>query len=152
MATYAEIVTDEIILAPICTKTSKIPEKENCILTADDLRTVKLRARLVVLSCCYSNGQLVKSDGVVGIVRAFLGAGARSVLLSLWRSDEEAKIELMRIFYQHLAKGNSASVALQLAMKCLRESKKFGAVKYWAPFVLIGDDVKISFGGDEEVP
>ena len=64
-----------------------------------------------MLSCFYSNGQLVKSDGVVGIVRAFLGAGARSVLLSLWRSGE-ATIELMRRFFQHLTGGNSASVAL----------------------------------------
>ena len=152
IAACAKIDSPEIALAPNSTTTSKIPEKGDYILTAEDLQTVNLRARLVVLSCCHSGLQPVKSKGVVGIVRAFLGAGARSVLLSLWRSDEEATIELMRIFYQHLAEGNSASVALQLAMKCLRESEKFGAVKYWAPFVLIGDDVTISFGGEEEVP
>jgi len=83
------------------------------------------------------------------MARAFLGAGARSVLVSLCVIDDEGTMELMRSFYQHLAEGNSASVALQQAMKCLRESEKYGAVKDWAPFVLIGDDVRMYFEGEE---
>ena len=52
----------------------------------------------------------------------------------------------MRHFYQHLADGKSASVALHQADKSLRESEQFRDLKYWAPFVLIGDDVTLEFG------
>jgi len=77
------------------------------------------------------------------MARAFLCAGARSVLVSLWAIDDEATMLFMRSFYQHLANGESASVALHQAMKSLRETQQFSAVKYWAPFVLIGDDVTL---------
>ena len=86
---------------------------------------------------------------MVGIARAFLGAGAQSVLVSLWAIDDEATLEFMKIFYLHLVKGNSASESLNQAMKCMRESDKFTAVKYWAPFVLIGDDVTLEFAQHE---
>lgn len=86
---------------------------------------------------------------MVGIDRAFLGAGARSVLVSLWAVNDEATMEFMKSFYEHLACGHSASVALNWSMKCLRESEKFCAVTHWAPFVLIGDDVTIDFGQNQ---
>ena len=86
---------------------------------------------------------------MVGIARAFLGAGARSVLVSQWAIDDEATMEFMKFFYQHLVHKRSASEALNKAMKSLRESDRFSAVKYWAPFVLIGDDVTFEFEGIE---
>ena len=110
-----------------------------------DVQAVRLRARLVVLSCCHRAQGKVTAEGVVGIVRAFLGAGARSVLVSLWAIDDEATMVFMKNFYKYLKDGCSASVALNQAMRYLRESEKFCAVKYWAPFVLIGDDVTIHF-------
>ena len=110
-----------------------------------DVQAVRVRAKLVVLSSCHSGRGEVKAEGVVGMARAFLCAGARSVLVSLWAIDDEATLLVMRSFYQRLADGNSASVALRQAMKSLRESEQFSAVKYWAPFVLIGDDVTFEF-------
>lgn len=65
--------------------------------------------------------------------------------MTLWAVDDEATMEFMVIFYNHLCRGNSAGVSLNRARKCLRESEKFGAEKYWAAFVLIGDDVTIEF-------
>ena len=94
------------------------------ILTMKDVKGVQIRARLVVLSCCHIAHGEIKAEGVVGIARAFLGAGARSVLVTLWA------IEFMKIFYQHLLKGKSASEALNQAMNYMRESEEFGAVKY----------------------
>ena len=79
--------------------------------------------------------------------RGFLGAGARSVLVSLWAIDDEATMEFMKFFYRQLVNGKSASEALNEAMKSMRESDRFSAVKYWAPFVLIGDDVTLEFEG-----
>ena len=111
-----------------------------------DVQAVRVRARLVVLSCCHSGRGEVKAEGVVGMARAFLCAGARSVLVSLWAIDNEATLLFMKRFYHHLADGESAGIAVHQAIKYLRESLQFGAVKHWAPFVLIGDDVTCEFG------
>ena len=138
--------TGEIALAPNPERTHQIPKEEDYILKMSDVQAVRVRARLVVLSCCHSGRGEVKADSVVGMARAFLCAGARSVLVSLWAIDDEATLLFMRSFYQHLVGGKSASVALHQAMKSLRESQQFSAVKYWAPFVLIGDDVTFEFG------
>ena len=149
IAAHGRMETGEIALAPNPGWTSTIPEEKDFILRMADVQAVKLRARLVVLSCCHSGRGRVTADGVVGIARAFLGAGARSVLVSLWAIDDEATMEFMRRFYQHLADGKSTSVALHQAMKSLRETDKFDAVKYWAPFVLIGDDVTLELSAKE---
>ena len=114
-----------------------------------DVLKVNLRARLVVLSCCHSGRGEVKAEGVVGIARAVLGADARSVLVSLWAIDDAATLEFMKSFYRELAKGRSANEALNRGMNSMRESEKFSEVKYWAPFVLIGDDVTLEFDGSD---
>ena len=145
IAAHGNMETGEIALAPNPSRASKIPEEKDFILKMADVRAAKLRARLVVLSCCHSAQGEVTAEGVVGIARAFLGAGARSVLVSLWAIDDEATMEFMKSFYRDLSLGCSASVAVHQAMNCLRESEKFGEVKHWAPFVLVGDDVTIEF-------
>jgi len=148
-AAHGSKETGEIALAPNPGWTSEFPKEQDYIMRMSDVQAVGLRARLVVLSCCHSGQGELKSEGVVGIARAFLYAGARSVLVSLWAIDDEATMEFMKRFYQHLRKGNSTSVALHQAMKSLRESEKFFAMKYWALFVLIGDDVALKFGENE---
>ena len=60
------------------------------------------------------------SEGVVGMARAFLSAGARSVLVSLWAIDDEATMEFMKSFYKHVRYGESASVALHQALNSAR--------------------------------
>ncbi|XP_068727678.1 tetratricopeptide repeat protein 28-like [Montipora capricornis] len=146
IAAHGDDEFGEIVLAPNPDRTSKIPEVEDYLLTMNDVHAVRLQAKLVVLSCCHSGQGEVKSEGVVGIARAFLCAGARSVLVSLWAIDDEATLLFMKNFYQHLADRKSASLALHHAMKSLRETKEYSAIKYWAPFVLIGDDVTFEFG------
>ena len=149
IAAHGRQETGEIALAPNRKRSSQVPQEQDYILTMADVQAVRLKARLVVLSCCHSGRGEVKSEGVVGIARAFLCAGARSVLVSLWAIDDEATLQFMQCFYQQLADGKRTSVALQRAMKCLRESQQFAAVKYWAPFVLIGDDVTLLFEEQE---
>ena len=145
IAAHGRKETGEIVLAPDPRWESHTPKEEDCIMKISDIQAVKLRASLVVLSCCHSGQGPVSSEGVVGMARAFLFAGARSVLASLWAIDDEATMMFMESFYQQLGNGESASVALQRAMKCLRDSHDYSAPKYWAPFVLIGDDVTIEF-------
>ena len=140
-AAHGCMETGEIALTPNPHRISSVPTKEDYILTIGDVLNVQLRAKLVVLSCCHSGRGEIKAEGVVGIARAFMGAGARSVVVSLWAIDDEATLEFMKCFYQHLAEGKPASESLNLAMKSLRESDEFRDIKYWAPFLLIGDDV-----------
>ena len=144
IAAHGNIETGEIALAPNSTR-----GEADFILTMKDVKQVQLRARLVVLSCCHSARGEIKAEGVVGIARAFLGAGARSVLVSLWAIDDKATLEFMKNFYQHLVAGKSASEALNRAMNCMRESTEFIDVTHWAPFVLIGDDVTLEFDGSK---
>ena len=65
--------------------------------------------------------------------------------MALWAIDDEATLEFMKNFYQHLLEGKSASEALNKAMNCMRECTEFSDVTNWAPFVLIGDDVTLEF-------
>ena len=134
----------EIILSPNLADAKK-PEEEDFRLTMRDVLDAQLRAKLVVLSCCFSARGEIKAEGVVGIARAFLGAGAGSVIASLWALSDDDTLEFMRHFYRNLVAGQSASKSLHHAMECTRETQEFNAVKYWAPFVLIGDDVTMNF-------
>ena len=151
IAAHGKMETGEIALAPNTTRSSVNPAREDYLLTMKDVLKAQIRARLVVLSCCHSARGEVKSEGVVGIARAFLGAGARSVLVSLWAIDDEATMEFMKFFYRQLVKGRSASKALNEATKSTRKSVPFSAVKYWAPFVLIRDFKIQRRDGDKNV-
>ena len=143
IAAHGRMGTGEIFLAPNPTRATPRPEEEDYLLTMRDVSQADIRARLVALSCSHSATGEVKAEGVVGIARAFLGAGARSVLVSLWALPGEATIHFMEHFYRELFKGKKASEALNRAMECMRESEQFREVKNWAPFVLIGDDVTL---------
>ncbi|CAH3169469.1 unnamed protein product, partial [Pocillopora meandrina] len=145
IAAHGKIETGEVILAPNTTRKNSQPEEKDYLMTMKDVLEAGLRARLVVLSCCHSARGKIMAEGVVGIARAFLGAGARSVVVTLWAIDDEGTLEFMSFFYDALAKGIKASEALQQAMKCMRESEMFKEVQYWAPFVLLGDDVSLDF-------
>ena len=134
----------EIILVPVRTG-SELPCETDCLLTVGEISQVQLRAKLVVLSCCHSALGQIKVEGVVGMARAFLGSGARSVLVSLWALEDEATEQLMSRFYEHLFRGASASESLHQAMKWMRDNG-FSKVSRWAPFMLIGDNVTIDFG------
>ena len=145
IAAHGSAERGEILLSPNSGSPNP-PKKKDFLLTMTDVLNAKLKAKLVVLSCCHSGRGKIKAEGVVGIARAFLGAGARSVIASLWAIDDKATLTFMRHFYEHLVKGQSASKSLHEAMKIMRESDDFNAAKYWAPFMLIGDDVTFNFG------
>ena len=148
IAAHGREETGEIALAPNPGWTSEFPEEKEFMMNISDVQAVHLRASLVVLSCCHSGrGEVLKSEGVVGLARAFLCAGARSVLVALWAIDDDATLEFMKSFYQKLGEGKSTSLALHQAIKSLRDSEKFSAMRHWAPFLLIGDDVTLEFDG-----
>ena len=139
LAAHGHADRGEIALTPNCA-TNGIPQEEDYLLTMSDISKVKLRAKMVVLSCCHSGRGTFKQEGVIGIARAFLASGARSVLVASWAIQDEATEQLMNHFYEHLAAGESASESLHQAIKWLR-SNGFTEPRQWAPFVLMGDNV-----------
>ena len=143
-AAHGNAERGEIALAPQVTS-NRIPEEEEYLLTMSDISQVQLRAKLVVLSCCHSASGQIRTEGVVGIARAFLGSGARSVLVALWAIEDTATEQFMCRFYEHLVRGESASESLHEAMKWMRFNG-FSDVSQWAPFMLIGDNVTLAFG------
>ena len=145
IAAHGDAERGEIALAPAFRTPNRLPREEDYLLTTSDISKVQLRAKLVVLSCCHSARGKIKAEGAVGIARAFLGSGARSVLVALWALKDGATEELMRRFYKHLVDGKSASESLHEAMKWMR-SNGFPENSDWAPFVLIGDNVTFDFG------
>ena len=143
-AAHGDAERGEIALAPQY-PINGTPTEKDYLLTMNDISQVQLRAKLVVLSCCHSAQGHVKAEGVVGIARAFLGSGARSVLVALWAIPDKATKELMSRFYEHLVRGESASESLHQAMKWMRNND-YSDVRDWAPFMLIGDNVTFDFG------
>lgn len=142
----------EIALAPSSRRNPQTLEEKDWILTMADVLNVKVRAKLVVLSCCHSGRGKISSEGVVGIARAFLAAGARSVLVSLWAIEDQDTMRFMNSFYQHLVQGRGSSEALNRAMKYMKDSdKSVNKIHNWAPFLLIGDDVTIKFPPERDI-
>jgi CHAT domain-containing protein len=99
------------------------------------------RTSLVALSACETQlGARSKGDDIVGLNRAFIYAGAASVIASLWTVDDAATSVLMKSFYGHLRQGKSKAAALQAAQAATR--KQYPHPYYWAAFVLTGDPGK----------
>ena len=143
-AAHGDAERGEIALAPSI-PTNGPPQEEDYLLTMAEISNVRLTAKLVVLSCCHSARGQIRSEGVVGIARAFLGSGARSVLVALWAIQDKATEQFMNRFYKHLVGGDSASESLHQAMKWMR-ANSFSDIAQWAPFMLVGDNVTFDFG------
>jgi CHAT domain-containing protein len=106
-------------------------------LTAADVMQLNLKEALVTLSACESGrGTVFQGDEVIGLPRAFLGAGAAAVVVSLWLVHDETTVMLMTYWYNRLRNGMGQATALRDAQRALRES--YPHPYYWAPFVLIG--------------
>ena len=143
-AAHGDAERGEIALSPV-RPSNRTPKEEEYLLTMSDISRVQLRAKLVVLSCCHSSQGQIRVEGVVGIARAFLGSGARSVLVALWAIQDIATEQFMNCFYDHLVHGESANESLHRAMKWMR-ANGYSDVREWAPFMLIGDNVTFDFG------
>jgi CHAT domain-containing protein/lipopolysaccharide biosynthesis regulator YciM len=107
-------------------------------LTVDEILDLKLNADLVVLSACDTGRGDIKGDGVVGLSRALMTAGTRSLIVSLWSVDDRSTSELMQEFYRQWRPGTkSKAVALRAAMLAVRE--QYPAPYHWAGMTLMGE-------------
>jgi CHAT domain-containing protein len=114
---------------------------EDGLLTADEARSLDLfGTQLVVLSACDSGqGELSVGQGVYGLRRAFMVAGAETLVTSLWQVNDATTGKLMELYYQKLLKKKKGRLeGMQEAMKEMRT--KYPHPYYWAPFLVIGRD------------
>src|SRR5256885_3979065 len=131
---------------------------EDGFLRTDEVFNLRLGSPLVMLSACETGlGKEKRGEGVMGLTRAFIYAGAPTVGVSLWSVADKSTAELMTDFYKRLlaapassspgssssqagaSVGGSASAAMRNAQLAMINGKKYSAPFYWAPFVLVGD-------------
>jgi tetratricopeptide (TPR) repeat protein len=106
-------------------------------LAASDVIRLDLAGALVTLSACESGrNEVYAGDELIGLTRAFLGAGATTLVASLWLVQDETTAQLMENWYKHLSEGVGRATALRNAQLALKD--KYPHPYYWAPFVLIG--------------
>ena len=106
-------------------------------LTAEEISALDLQADLVILSACDTGRGRITGDGVVGLARAFLAAGADTVIVSLWQVPDEPTAALMVAFYEQLAQTANKAIALQNAMQLIQN--QFPDPRNWSAFVLVGE-------------
>jgi len=106
-------------------------------LTASDIAQLDLRTSHVVLSACDSGRMAVtRGDEALGLTRAFLSAGARTLLVSMWLAHDQSTLELMTHYYGARASGQQSASALRTAQLALKRVKPHPF--YWAAFMLVG--------------
>jgi CHAT domain-containing protein/predicted negative regulator of RcsB-dependent stress response len=115
--------------------------RRNGFLRLNEIYNLELPADLIVLSACRTGlGKEVKGEGLVGLTRGFMYAGAARVTATLWKVDDSATAELMGRFYSAMLKnGRTPSAALRQAQIEMAEQKRWHSPYYWAAFTMQGD-------------
>jgi CHAT domain-containing protein/uncharacterized protein HemY len=133
----------------------KRPEKSGIVLSMVDrngqpqdgfvglqqIYGLRAPVNLVVLSACRTGlGKEVRGEGLIGLTRGFMYAGASSVMASLWKVDDKATAELMKRFYTNmLQRGMTPTAALRSAQNSIRQEPQWRAPYYWAAFTIQGE-------------
>jgi CHAT domain-containing protein len=116
--------------------------QEDGFLTMREVFDLKLNADLVVLSACKTGmGENIRGEGVSGLSRSFLVAGASTVLVSLWNVYDKTTSDFMKAFYQNMEENNMTKTeALKAARTAMIQNQQSSHPYFWAPFVLIGEN------------
>lgn len=116
-------------------------ETDDGIFQAWEISRLQLKTDLVVLSACDTAiGKMLDQEGVSNLVKSFLLAGARSVVASIWPTEDRSTAELMTRFYSYLAQGMDKGSALRQAkLDFIKEYKDNALPKHWAGMLMIGD-------------
>lgn len=146
LATHAFVDTTFEDFSGLLLALDKTDENDG-LLMGYEIADLKLRADLVTLSACETGlGELAEGEGVLGLPRLFLRAGAKSVLMTLWQVHDEFAAELMPKFYDYFLNGKRSKVeALAQAKRALLQEtgnargEHFQHPFYWAAFTLYGD-------------
>ncbi len=112
------------------------------LLTAYEIMNMNLsHTDLVVLSACETGlGDIMNGEGVFGLQRAFLVAGAKNIVMSLWDVNDQATQKLMTLFYSHWLKTENAQESLKAAQNEMLKDPKYSLPCFWGGFVVLGKD------------
>ncbi len=129
----------------LMTKISKamVDDADDLLLFASDVASLSLNAGLVVLSSCDSSRGVIKGDDIQGMARAFLLAGAQSVMTSLWKVPDKSARFFMQFFYRYLLDGHTGSEALNKASCSIRAFDEFSSMIHWSGYQITGKDVTV---------
>jgi CHAT domain-containing protein len=110
-------------------------------VNATELASLKIRSELVVLSGCETAlGPSIRGEGLVSLARPLFVAGTRAVLATLWRSDDQASSEFMRLYYGALFGAHQPpATALRTAQQAMWKNTRWRDPSFWAAYVLVGD-------------
>jgi CHAT domain-containing protein/tetratricopeptide (TPR) repeat protein len=146
LATHGIVNMDNPMRSLLSFASSDTSNKDNAALYAYEIHNLSINADLVVLSACETGfGKAVRGEGVLSLARAFLYAGAPSVVTTLWEVNDFTSAALIETFYSNLATGMSKSIALQQAkLTFLSKTDNIsGHPTYWASFISIGNSAPI---------
>jgi CHAT domain-containing protein len=114
-------------------------EKSN-LLFATTISRAPMEADLVILSSCESGlGQIIDGEGLLGLNRSFINAGARNVLFSLWKVSDKYSSDSMIGFYENYIKTRSYTTSLSQVKRQMLEDPVLANPRFWAAFVLLGE-------------
>jgi CHAT domain-containing protein len=116
-------------------------QPQDGFLRVNELYNMRLPANLVVLSACQTGlGKAIRGEGLIGLTRGFMYAGAQRVVASLWQVDDLATAELMKQFYTGMLKEKlPPGAALRSAQLSIMKEKRWSSPYYWAAFSLQGE-------------
>lgn len=147
LATHALIDRDVVERSAVVFSLDADP-REDGFLTVPEIQGLRLGPSMVILSACSTAGvRGAGSEGLLGLARAFLAAGARAVVASLWPVEDQSTARFMSHLHRSLSAGHAAADALTAARRAMIEDKdpRFSSPRAWSAFVLIGDGGFVPF-------
>ena len=141
LATHGVVDAVNPELSQVFLNNTETDKQNDNHLYSGEIYNLKINAKLVSLSACETGlGKMSDGEGIIGLSRALLYAGAQSVNVSLWKVSDSSTADLMVNFYQNIIQNNkNHTLALQQAKTSLLNSENFSAPYFWAAFILVGN-------------
>ena len=148
LATHGSSAAGFLVFAGVNTMSF---DPKSILLQPREVEGLVIPAALVVLSSCDSGRGALKAEGIQGIARSFLLAGAQSVLTSLWRVPDESASFFMQFFYRYLVDGYPSFRAIQKATLSIRCFTKYGDYIHWSGYQLTGRQIQFESSDDHQL-
>ena len=144
LATHGSASAGFLAFAGMTTSFGSPIESKNVLIYPEEIEKFNITPALVVLSSCDSGRGIVKADGIQGMARAFILAGAQAVLTTLWRVPDESACIFMQFFYQYLVDGLKGTEALHKSILSVRCFSKYSQYIHWSGYQLTGREIQFS--------
>ena len=144
LATHGSAVAGFLAFAGVTPSSTDAVDANKVLIYPEEIESLNISPALVVLSSYGSGCGVFKADGIQGMARAFILAGAQAVLTTLWQVPDESACIFMQFFYQYLVDGVCGTEALHKAILCLRCFSKFSQYIHWSGYQLTGREFQFA--------